>query len=273
MRTSMPASVSIWATASTFSRRGLLKIWRMVPDRSWGAWPRSARAQVWIFYAVGLKATWGARSGLSGHVFGDFGVADHADQAFLRRAGYQAALAVEDLAARQSAGILRAGAVDRVQQPLVGAERTMEPQRVVKRGHLHVRLVVADAVRKRRRAEQVEVRGVGEQGTMQFRRIADTLAQAEPDLLVRRALGRVELVARIHVAELERTPARQPALDLDRQRRHHVLGHRRRGLDVLRLGDLGHRQLVLAAALVLLERGGHEKNHLAMLDGADAAYR
>jgi hypothetical protein len=74
------------------------------------------------------------------------------------------------------------------------------------------------------------------------------------------------------VAELERSLPRQPALDLGRQRRHHVLGHRRRRVDVLRLGHLGHGQLVLDGVLVLLERGGHEEDHFAVLDRRDPAH-
>ena len=53
-----------------------------------------------------------------------------------------------------------------------------------------------------------------EQGAVQFRRVADRFAQPEPDLLERRTLGRIQLVARIHVAELERAAARHPALHL-----------------------------------------------------------
>ncbi len=108
---------------------------------------------------------------------------------------------------------------------------------------------------------------------MQFRRIADLFGQAEPDLLVRRTLGRIELVARIHVAELERALPRKPALHLGRQCRQHFRRHARRGLDVLGLGHFRHRQLVLAAVLLLLERGGEEQDRLAVLDRGHAPHR
>src|SRR5688572_11268765 len=179
MRTSMPASSSILATPSTFGRRGLVKTSLMPspfgPDR---------RACL--------------------------GVLHHPDQAFLHGTGDQLSVAIEYLATGQAAAVLGTRAVDRIQQPVVGAERAMEPQCMVERGHLHVRLVVADAVREGRGAEQVEVGGVGEQGTVQFRRVADSLRQTEPDLLIRRALRRVELITRIDVAELERPLPRQP---------------------------------------------------------------
>ena len=80
----------------------------------------------------------------------------------------------------------------------------MEPQRVIERGHLHVGLVIADPVRKGCSAKQVEVTGVGQQRPMQFRRIAHTLGQAEPDVLERRPFGRIEFIARIDMPELER---------------------------------------------------------------------
>ena len=46
----------------------------------------------------------------------------------------------------------------------------------------------------------------------------------------------------------------------------------RRRLDVLGLGHFGHRQLVFHGLFVLLERSGHEEDHLAVLDRGDAAY-
>src|SRR3546814_6449183 len=64
---------------------------------------------------------------------------------------------------------------------------------------------------------------VGEQGAVQLRCVADLLGQAEPDLLERRPLRRVEFVARPvsingRVAEFERAHAIEPAPDLARQR-------------------------------------------------------
>src|SRR5690606_26292722 len=125
MCTGIPASSSRRATPSTVSSLWLVKIWRM-------------------------------GSVLGGHGGGRATVGDHADEALLRGAGHQPALAVEDLAAGQAARGLAAGAVERVQQPVVGAERAMEPERVVQRGHLHVGRVIADAVREGGGAQQVE---------------------------------------------------------------------------------------------------------------------
>src|SRR3546814_8606329 len=109
MRTSMPSSSSSLATRSTFSSLALVKTFLI------------------------------ACSPLRRHVRGRLAGGD-ADQSFLRRAGDQLAFAVVDQPARQPARPLRAGAVDRVQQPVVGAERTVEQQRVDVRGHQPVRL-------------------------------------------------------------------------------------------------------------------------------------
>src|SRR3546814_17562881 len=129
----MPSSSSSLATRSTFSSRALVKTFLI------------------------------ARSPLRRHVRGRLAGGD-ADQSFLRRAGDQLAFAVVDQPARQPARTLRAGAVDRVQQPVVGAERTVEQKRVVEGGHLHVRLVVADPVREGCGAEPLEGGRVGVKG-------------------------------------------------------------------------------------------------------------
>ncbi|MCY1462585.1 hypothetical protein D9M71_803750 [compost metagenome] len=70
-----------------------------------------------------------------------------------------------------------------------------------------MRLVVADAVRERGRAQQMEIGGIGQQRLMQLRRIADLFIQAQPHLVIRRAFGRVEFVARVDVAEFKRAAA------------------------------------------------------------------
>src|SRR5690606_20357258 len=214
-----------------------------------------------------------ARSALRRHGARGRGIADHADQALLGGTGDQSSVAIVDLAPCQAPGSLGAGAVDRVQQPVVDPERTVEPKRVVQRGHLHVGLVVADAVREGRGAQQLEVTCIGEQRLVQARIVGHPVAQPEPDLLVRRALGWIELVTRVDMAELERPGAREPALYLGRQGRQDLVGYRGRRLDVLRWRDRRHRQLVLRPVLLLLERGGHEEDDLPVLDRGYAAHR
>src|SRR6185437_14520375 len=127
----------------------------------------------------GSRCSWSRRWRLGGPVA-------YADQTFLRGGGDQPAVAAEDLPARQPAAALGGGAVERIQQPLVDAERTMEPQRMVEAGHLHVARHVGNAMRQRGRADQVEIRRIGEQRTMENRRIVDRCCKPEPDVLDRR---------------------------------------------------------------------------------------
>ena len=108
---------------------------------------------------------------------------------------------------------------------------------------------------------------------MQLRRIAHAFGQLEPNLLERRALRRIEFVARIHVAEFERPLARQPALHLRRQFRELLGRGIRRGRDVLGTRHFRHRELMLALAFFrALERCGEEEDRLAVLDRGDAAH-
>ena len=145
---------------------------------------------------------------------------------------------------------------------------------MVERGHLHVRLVVADAVREGRGAEQVEVRGVGEQRAMQFRRVADAFAQPEPDLLVRRALGRVELVARIDVAELERPhAATASAAPWSAAWPAPPAAARGAGSMSSGLGTSGIDSWCSPPSSSFWNEAAQEEDRLAVLDRGDAAHR
>ena len=108
---------------------------------------------------------------------------------------------------------------------------------------------------------------------MQLRRIAHRLIEFEPDLLERRTLRRIELVARVDRAEFERTHAVQPALHLARQLREFVGRELRRGLHVLGHRHVGHRQLMLGAGFGDLERRRHDEDRLAVLDRSHPAHR
>src|SRR3546814_13693591 len=100
MRTSMPSSSSSLATRSTFSSLALVKTFLI------------------------------ACSPLRLHVRGRLAGGD-ADQSFLRRAGDQLSVAVVDQHARPPERPLSAEAVNRLQQPVRGAEQTVEPQHQV----------------------------------------------------------------------------------------------------------------------------------------------
>src|SRR5690606_38665079 len=81
-------------------------------------------------------------------------------------AGHEAAVAGVDRAAREPARAGGAGAVHRVEEPLVRVERAVEPEGVVEAGRLHRRLEERAAVRQQRRPEQPVVRAVGEDGPL-----------------------------------------------------------------------------------------------------------
>ena len=66
------------------------------------------------------------------------------DHPFLRHAGDQAAVAGEDAAAVEAASAAAPRAVGGIEQPFIGAERAVKPQRMIKRCHLHVRVVVVE---------------------------------------------------------------------------------------------------------------------------------
>ena len=118
-----------------------------------------------------------------------------ADQAFLRRRRDEPAVLGVDHAAREAARALRGRAVAGIQKPFVDAERTMEPERVIEARHLHVLLQVRDAVRERRRADQMEIGGVREHRTLQNGIVRRLVGEPEPHVLVGRLLAGIELAA------------------------------------------------------------------------------
>src|SRR5689334_3655479 len=70
-----------------------------------------------------------------------------ADQPLLGAARHEAAAAVEELPAHEPPRARGGGAVHRIEQPVVEAERAVEPHHVVDGRHLHARLEEAHAVR------------------------------------------------------------------------------------------------------------------------------
>ena len=91
------------------------------------------------------------------------------EQAFLGDRCPQPAVACEDQAPGKAAGTGQARAVLSVEQPLVGAERTVEPHRVIEaRGHDVVTENRA-AVRDERGIEQGHVGSIGQHALMDRR--------------------------------------------------------------------------------------------------------
>src|SRR6185312_2584157 len=194
----------------------------------------------------------------------------NADQAFLGSGRHQGAVAAEDLAAGQAPATLRGGAVEGIQQPFVDPEGPVEPQGMVQAGHLHVVGEVGNPMRQRRRADQVEIRGIGQQHAVQRRCVVDRRDQLEPDVLQGRALGRPPLVAWPDLAELEGAVDAQPALQLDRQPVQLLGWPRLQRFDVFGRRHFGHRGLVLDTGFRPLEGHRAGQDRLAVLDGHDA---
>jgi len=142
---------------------------------------------------------------------------------------------------------------------------------MVEAGHLHIVAEVGNAVRQRGGTDQMEIRGIGQHRALQQRVVRGLAAEAEPDLLERRSLGRMQFVARVHRAELERAAPGQPALRFFRQLRQFIRRQRRGRLDVLRGRHFGHAELVFEARLGDLEGNRAVEDGLAMLDGQHAA--
>ena len=87
--------------------------------------------------------------------------------AFLRRRCDEPSVAREEAAEREAAAARRVRALHRVQQPVVDAERSMEPHRVVEARELHVALGEMDAVRHRGRHHELIVGHVREHVAVQ----------------------------------------------------------------------------------------------------------
>ena len=98
-----------------------------------------------------------------------------------------------------------------VEQPLVGAERAVEPHRVVEARHLHPRAVPRQAERQHGRVEQRHVAGVRHDARVDDRVVGQVAVGPQPDPLAvgRRALA-AERVA-VDVAHVDRPGPVVPA--------------------------------------------------------------
>ena len=107
-----------------------------------------------------------------------------------------------------------------VQQPLVGAERAVEPHRVVEAGHLHPRAVPRQAERQHGRVEQRHVAGVRHDARVDDRVVGQLAVGPQPHPL---AVGRHALAAdrvAVDVAHVDRAGPVVPLAHLVLVRRH-----------------------------------------------------
>ena len=165
----------------------------------------------------------------------------------------------------------RRGAVDDVEQPVVEAERAVEPHHVIERRHLHAGHERADAVRVHRGAEEGEVGGVREEIAVQRGVVGELVDGAVPHVPQGRGGARRERVAHLDRADLDGALPRGHRADRLGQRGGQRHGHRALGLQGFGRRHGGHERLVLEALFVHLERGLEAEDGLALLHGDDAA--
>src|SRR6185312_11006793 len=92
----------------------------------------------------------------------------------------------------------------RVQEPLIGPERTMEPQRVIEAGELNVPVEPEFAVGDQGRVEQREVGGVSQHALVQRQGIGKRAVGAHPNMLYWRPFLALEVARDVHGAQLDR---------------------------------------------------------------------
>ena len=97
-----------------------------------------------------------------------------------------------------------ARAVLGVEQPLVGAERAVEPQRVVEARRHDVFREHAAAVRNQSRVEQHHVGGVSQHALMDRRLVGQPAGGADPDIEAAVLRLFAEIAAELHGAEFDR---------------------------------------------------------------------
>src|SRR5664280_2024387 len=183
-------------------------------------------------------------------------------QALLDHGDHQLPGPGEHAAPRQSAGAERARAVHVVEQPLVGPEGPVEPHAVVEAGSHEVGVVPADVVGGQHGVEQRHVRGVGGDARVQERVVRQCAVGPDPQPLggllahtvAERQLPDVALVDRMGPGEPV-SEALAVGLEPDGQ-----------GREGLRLGDVGHGELVGQPDLVGVERGRHVEDGPSVLD-------
>ncbi len=147
----------------------------------------------------------------------------------------------------------------------------MEPQRVVEAGHLHELLPHRNPVGQHGGGQQAEVRGVGEDVLVQRGDVRQRAIGAEPDVLDRLAgLGVVGVVGADR-ADLDGLGAEELVTHPLGQQVDIALGQLQLARQVLRSRYVGHGDLVLEAALVLLEGRAAGEDLLALLDRRDPA--
>ncbi len=142
---------------------------------------------------------------------------------------------------------------------------------MIDRRDLHPFFEEADAVRLQRHRQEVEVRRIAQQILMDAEIFRHGAVGADPHLAL--WLGGVALhrVVELDGADLKRLIAEKLLFNLRRQQMRQCASDIRFRFKIVRRGGRGHDLLMLVARLRCLERGGHVKDRLTVLDGRDAA--
>src|SRR5580692_3108889 len=193
-----------------------------------------------------------------------------AHQSFLRRARHEAAGAIEEATADDTARPGRAGALDVVEQPVIDAEGAVKPDGVVDACDLHSGRHEADAVGVERGAEEREVRDIGQQVPVQRRVIGQAVDHAVPEPARGSVHRGSERIARLDGPDLDGPGHRGARPHELGQELGELEGELRFGAERLGRRHRGHRVLVLEARLVDLERRGQAEDRLALLHADDA---
>ncbi len=189
-----------------------------------------------------------------------------------RDADREGAVGAEELAGGEAARRARRRAVHVVQQPLVGAERPVEPHHVVEARHHEPGVVLAEGMRQRGGAEEREVGRVRDDARVKERVVGQPAPGAQPCVLIGIAHRVAAVLTRrapglAHRTEVERVHDVGHALAVDRLEVD--VGEAARPRHRLGGGDVGHLVGVLVPRLGHVERRGQVEDRLAMLDGDD----
>ena len=189
-----------------------------------------------------------------------------AHQAFLRHRGHQRAVAREDQPAREAARARHVRRVLGIEQPVVGAERAVQPQRVVEARRHDGLLEHAAAVRRERGVEQRHVGGVGEHALVDRRLVRQLAGRADPDVETAVLDLLAEVAAVFDRAQLDRPLALVVAPHRLRHQRQHALADFGFARQLVGRGDVRHLRLMGETFFVAVERHRHDEDRLAVLD-------
>src|SRR4029450_10268177 len=110
------------------------------------------------------------------------GFAPLSDQAFLRHRGDECPIARKYKPACEAARAMQIGRILRVQQPVIGTKRAVQPQCMIKAGSHELFLEQRPTVWRKRGIEKHHVGCVGQHALMNGRQVGQLAGRADPDI-------------------------------------------------------------------------------------------